>query len=203
MEKTEPVDFINRPQESYFIAARFSPPSTEAIRRIINAFELEFGNAVFGMPGEALHVTVLDWISPVDGYEGTSKTELYEQIYDDFDAVMSQVTASTAPITIKFNIVRASPSTIFITGRDNGEFETLRQHFVEKVSLPKDTKTPPQIIHSSLVRFVKEIELSDVERFTASQQLDITETFTHFDLLRSTVEPNLKFEVLKEYKLGG
>lgn len=201
MAKTEPVDFINRPLESYFIAARFSPASIEALRRIIGAVELEFGNAVFGMPGEALHITVLDWISPVDGYEATPREELYEQIYNDFDVAMSKSITSLAPITVNFNAVKASPSTIFITGQDNGEFEILRQRFIEKVSLPKDTKTPPQIIHSSLARFVKEIDLSDVELFTAKQQLDITETFTHFDLLHSTIEPNLKFEVLKQYKL--
>lgn len=134
--------------------------------------------------------------------KGCQKQNYYKQLYDEFDMAMSKVVASTPPIAVNFNSVKASPSTIFITGQDNGEFESLRRRFVEQVSLPKDTKMPPQIVHSSLARFVKAIDFSEVELFVARQQLDITEIFTHFDLLHSTIEPNLKFEVLKQYKLG-
>jgi hypothetical protein len=201
MELTESVDWIYKPLVSYFVSARSSAANIQTLGEFMGTIGSEFEDAVFCMPKEALHITVLDWISPVKGYGSVSKKALFTSMQLEYDHAMLQALRSVSPITVHFNAVKVSPTTIYIVGEDNGEFNSLRQRFMKQVILPPDTARPPGIIHSSLARFTRPIAIKPVKDFIAHHQLDFYETFTHLDLLHSTREPTLEVEVLKRYPL--
>lgn len=106
------------------------------------------------------------------------------------------------PIQVTFDAVKVAPAAIFIVGHDNGEFEQIRQYFLDNVELLPDTKRPPTIIHSTIGRFTEEIEPEPLQDFLAGIEVLFTETITTFRLVKETVDPLLEFETIKEYKLG-
>lgn len=201
MGLSQPVDWINKPLVGYMVNTEFSDENAAILGQLIKEIQATFQDAVFCMPKTALHITLLDWIAPLVNYSGQDKDKLFDQIQLNYDKAMMEILASIRPIKIYLDELKVSPSTIFITGRDSGEFQKIREQFIEKVELLPETKLPPQIIHSSLARFTKPIDLGSVESFLANKTLNITQTVTDFRLVRSVKEPMLKFEVLKHYEL--
>jgi len=201
MERTQPVDWVNKPFLGYVMNAEFSDDNAKILIELIDKIKATFNDAVFCPPRSALHITLLDWIAPLIDYDGRDKDTLFASVQPDYDKVISSILTSVNPITVHFDAVKVSPSTIYITGNDSGEFQKIRDEFVDKVELLPNTKLPPQIIHSSLARFTKPIDLNAVETFIASQTLDITQTISSFRLIRTTKEPNLEFKTLKRYEL--
>ena len=161
----------------------------------------KFGDAVWSAPAKALHITLFDWLAPLVDY-GKDKDELFKQIFPEYDRVVSQALKTAGPIAVTFMAVKVAPAAIFIVGHDNGQFEQIRNYFLDNVELLPDTKRPPTIIHSTIARFTKEIELEEIEQFIENLTVSFTETIDTFRLIKETVDPLLEFEVIKEYKLG-
>jgi hypothetical protein len=201
MELSQPADWVNKPFEGYMVSTEFSDENARILSELAQEVQTALEEAVFCMPRTSLHITLLDWIAPLVDYGGQDKEKLFAQIRLGYDKAMSEILSSIKPITIRFDELRVSPSTIFIVGHDNGEFQKIREQFLEKVELLPGTKQPPQIIHSSLARFTKPIDLGLVNSFLAKKALDITQTVTNFRLIHTTKEPMLEFEVLKRYEL--
>lgn len=155
------------------------------------------------MPSQSLHITLLDWIAPLVDYGGQDKKVLFEKIKDKYDEALSGIIGDTQPITVSFTEIKVFPSTIIVLGHDDGQFQKIRDKFLEAVELLPGTKLPPNIIHSSIIRFTGEIPIKDVEQFVAQCTVNFTQIIDSFRLVHSTREPMLEFEVLKEYKLAG
>jgi len=201
MEFSQPVDWVNKPFVGYIVNAEFSDENAKVLSALIKEIQATFNEAVFCMPKRSLHITLLDWIAPLVNYGGQDKDKLFAQIQPNYNKAMSEILPSIKPIAVHFDELRVSPSTIFMVGHDNGEFQTIREQFLEKVELLPETKLPPQIIHSSLARFTKPIDLSSVNSFVVNKKFNITQTVTNFRLIRTAKEPMLEFEVLKRYEL--
>lgn len=201
MDLTQPVDWVNEPFIGYVMNAEFSDDNAKILMELIDLIKVMFSDAVFCPPRSALHITLLDWIAPLIDYDGQDKDALFADIKPSYDKAMSEILATINPITVRFDTVKVSPSTIYVVGHDNGEFQQIRKQFVDKVDLLPNTKLPPQIIHSSIARFTRPIELSLVDTFIANQQLDITQVISNFRLIHTTREPNLEFNTLKRYEL--
>jgi 2'-5' RNA ligase len=203
MEFSQSADWVGKPYEGYVVNAEFSDENKAQLQQLIQEMQQILGNAAHCMPPESLHITLLDWIAPLVDYDGADKAGLFEQIKPEYDAAMSEAIASVGqPIEIHFDELRVSPSTIFITGRDNGEFQKIRDEFVERIQLLPDTKRPPQIVHSSLARFTDRISLDGINAFIARHNLDMTQRVDDFRLVHTMREPMLEFEILKRYHLG-
>ena len=201
MELTQVVDWIGKPHLGYMINAEFSEDNKEKLINLIQEIDQHFNDSVFCMPKYALHITLLDWVAPLVDYGRQNKNKLYAQIKTEYDSVMSETVSSAKSIDVHFNKIMVSPNTIYIVGEDNGEFQRIREAFVSKVKLLPNTKLPPQIIHSSLARFIKEINLSSTKDYVRTKKIDFIQKIDDFRLVRTTKEPMLEFEVLKTYKL--
>jgi len=201
MTKAQPVDWLKKPALGYMMNSGFSDVNADILANLISEIDAEFSEAVFCMPKPSLHITLLDWIAPLTDYDGQDKDRLYETISGDYDRAMADILSSLGPIEVHFDEIVVSPNTIFVRGHDDGSFQKIREQFLEKVELLPGTKLPPQIIHSSLARFTKPIDLGKINAFMASKAVNIIETVTSFRLVRSTREPQLEFEVLKQYQL--
>lgn len=201
MELSQVIDWVGKPLTGYVVNTGFSDENTETLGKLIDEIQMTFGESVFCMPKPSLHITLLDWIAPLVDYDGQDKDELFSRIKPEYDKAMEEVLADTGPITVRFDELRVTPTTILIVGHDNGQIQNIRDQFLEKVELLPGTKPPPQIIHSSLARFTEPIDLNPVRSFIASQTLDITQQITSFRLVRTVKEPMLEYETFKRYKL--
>ncbi|HUS26076.1 MAG TPA: 2'-5' RNA ligase family protein [Nevskiaceae bacterium] len=182
--------------------AEFSDGNATVLNQLTQEIKAEFGAAVFCMPKLSLHITLLDWISPLIDYDGRDKDQLFKELQPSYDRAITEIFAQIHPITIHITELKMSPSTLYLVGHDNGEFQKIRQQFLDKVTLPPGAKLPPQIVHSSLARFTKSIPLDRVAAFVAGKKLSITQQINDFRLMRTTKEPTLEFEILKRYKLS-
>ena len=86
-------------------------------------------------------------------------------------------------------------------GQDDGSMQQIRQKFLDNVDLLPQTKRPPGIIHSSIVRFRKEQKLQPIIDFVAQEKLSLNLAISAFRLVRETSLPMLEYEVIKEYHL--
>lgn len=202
MEYTQPVDWVEKSFIAYVVNARFSPDNQRRLGLYMNDIKSEFGDAVFCPPPEALHITLLDWICPLHDYNGQDKHALFRQIETEYDTAMKEATATVAPISVTFDELRVSPSTIFMLGRDNGEFDVIRQRFIDTVTLLPGTKLPPTIVHSSLARFRQQIALELVKEYVGRTRIAVTQKVASFALVYVTKEPQLEFKIIKTYPLG-
>jgi len=201
MEQSQPVEWVNKKFEGYMVQTEFSPANARQVHRLIQDIQAKFGDAVFCMPEASLHITLLDWVAPLVDYGGQNKTELFERVRPSYDNVLAQVIAACGPITVQFDELHVAPTTIYMTGHDRGQFQRIRDEFLDKAELLPGTKLPPKIIHSSLARFIRPIDLAPVQEFIAAKSINITQKVTNFRLVHSTREPMLEFEILKRYKV--
>lgn len=202
MELTQSVDWLKQPHTGYVVNTSFSDANSDVLSKLMNDIENEFGNAIFCMPKDSLHITLFDWIAPLIEYDGQDKTILFDQIKDGYDQAITEVLDTIEPFSVRLNEVHVSPTTIYIKGEDNGQFQKIRQGFLDKVTLLSDTKQPPTIIHSSLGRFTEPIQMDRVREFLAKRTLDIIQPVETFRLVKTSREPMLEYEVLKTYSLN-
>lgn len=172
MELTQPVNWIGKSFIGYVMNTEFSGENAQGLVELMQEIEATFGGAVFCMPKASLHITLLDWIAPLVDYDGQDKDNLFKEIQPSYDKAITEALSVTSPIEVHFDEIKTSPSTIYIVGHDNGEFQRVREQFMEKVELLPGTKLPPTIIHSSLARFTKPVEISAVNSFLASKNLN-------------------------------
>jgi hypothetical protein len=200
MEKTIIGNDIGRQVTGYMINAELDDNNKTVIGTIQKKIVDEFGGAIWPAPRNSLHITLLDWLAPLVDY-GADKDELFQNIRERYDEVLSASLARTATITVTFNTINVGRSAIFISGQDNGEFARIRQEFVDGVTLLPGTKLPPTIIHSTICRFNEEIEMPPIENLVDKLSIDLAQQISRFRLVRETVDPMLEFEMIKEYPL--
>lgn len=203
MQKTTPVAWIKEPYEGYVLNTPFSDQNADLIMSLIDKIKSEYDTSVYCTGRDSLHITLLDWIAPLVDYGSQDKAKLFNQIYDQYDATIEAITANMHKFEVTFDTIQVSPSTVYISGHDNGEFAQIRNRFLETTELLPDTKLPPTIIHSSLARFTDEIDFSKVESFVSKLSIDFKQTINNFRLVHSHREPMLEFEVIKNYSLSG
>ena len=201
MKTTQTVDWLGRPCEGYVVNTTFSPNNIEIISDCINRIDKEYGSAVFCMPPSSLHITLLDWIAPLVHYDGRNKQELFRKLSPSYCAALKQILKDQKKILVTFDTINVSSTTIYLTGHDNGEFQTIRKKFLDMVVLLPGTKQPPTIIHCSLARFTQPLDLNDVKDFILQESICFTQEVELFHLVHSMREPMLEFEVLKKFSL--
>jgi hypothetical protein len=199
---TEPVSWLNNEAIGYIVNTKFSPQNAQFLAALAQEISNGVHDALSSSVAEALHITLLDWIAPLYSYDDQDKDKLFERIRSQYDTALSQAVKAFGPITVHFDTIKVSPSTVIAIGRDEGQFQCIRDEFVRHVDVLTDTKPPPTIIHSSLGRFVKAVDVQHVEDVIADISLDLTQVVTEFRLMRSTDAIIGKAEILKLYPLA-
>ena len=102
---------------------------------------------------------------------------------------------------MNFNRVEVSSQAIIIRGSDDRAFDAIRTQLVELLPLPSATKQPPTIVHSTIARFTRELDLKTVQSVIAQLNISFTETITEFQLLHNVSPHMLSYEVVARYPL--
>ena len=202
--KSVPVRWVGKVFQGFVINAAFSDDNAKKITSwLANLNELVTEGIYTEIP-EGLHITLLDWIAPLFDYDKADKAALFQELRPSYDAAFREITHAMPAFDIHFNEVRVTPGAIILVGRDGGQFQSIREQFLHRVSLPDGAKPPPSIIHGSLARFIPpEIDLAPVREYAEKHPLDFTQPVSEFRLVETRTMPMQDdFLVLDSYPLG-
>lgn len=192
---------IHRPVVGYVPLAFFDEENQRKVALFQKKLEEKFPNTLWTTPPEMLHITLMDWLAPLVQYE-KDKDVHFGEIFEEYDVVLKNILSTVGKIDISFTTLNVKSRAIFLSGKDNGQMQYIRDRFLSEITLLPNTKKPPTIIHSTLARFVKKVELEEVEKFVSEQSLVFSQSITEFHLARiSTMYQTNKEDVVKKYPL--
>jgi hypothetical protein len=196
------VSEFDHPSEGYIVIAPLSEQSKQWIATIQARFTERFGEENLWLPTEEqLHITFAHIITPSVEYSEDRST-LFDRVRPLASAALQKILAHPFSVKSRFDTIEAFPSAVILRASDDGSFEKLRKEFVDTFSLPKGTRTPPEIIHTTLLRFRNPVDLAEVQKLTLEirNELEpIDEETTSLQLIREKKIFVQEHEVLEEY----
>ena len=201
MQLTEVSEYKNHKVSGYMLNVGLSKENQQIIAAINEKIKSTFGDVILNQPGNALHITLMDWVTPLTKYE-EDWDGLFARLYPLYDETFSKLVEDVSPFTIVFDTIKVSPAAIFIQGHDNGQFQRLRNTFAQEIQLVAGTKPAPKIVHCTIARFDQEIELQAIEEYVASLSINFDQQIDTFRLVNEIDMPMLSYEVIKNYELS-
>ena len=186
---------------SYIINSGFSRNSQKHIRRIQKQIEDKFSDIVWALPPDSLHITLMDWLAPFVDY-GEHSDIVFHDIVGEYSHNLREILGRFTSLQLHFNTIKVSPTTIFIQATDSSLYNEIRGAFLERTDLLPNTKRPPTIVHTSIVRFTKEYDLTFIEDFVSRLKIDFIEEVKEFRLVRETQLPMLEYEIIDSFCIG-
>lgn len=199
--KTIISDNLGLEVKGYVINSGFSEENQKLIETIQNKLKNKFENSIWLFPQTSLHITLMDWFAPLVKYSEDPDV-LFNRYKAEYEKVLTDILGEQDAIKIHFNTIEVSPTAIYLQGTDEGSYTRIRNKFLQKIELVSGTKKPPKIIHSTIARFDKEINLLEVKDFVASLNIDFYETVSKFRLIKETRVLMQEFEVIRMFGLN-
>lgn len=200
MTKTVPAEYIDREALAYVLLAIPSENAKNQIMNLLNQLTAELPGVLWPMPTEQLHITLCEIIQPKD--YSHDKEALYKLHQEQYENAPVAILSTLPKFTVTFDTIEASSQAIIIRASDSSVFNAIRAKLVENMQLPTETRTPPDITHSSIARYLKEIDLEKVREVITRHDIKIEEEISEFKLLRTEVPPMQKYKTLKTYPLA-
>lgn len=185
----------------YWINSGVSDKSAAAIAGIQHRLEQRFPGAIWSVPRTALHITLMGWVDPLHDYD-RDKDELFRTIEAEYSVALGDILEPQPPIEVAFDTIAAFPGTIIVRGQDGGSYQRLRDQFIERIELLPGTKQPPTIIHATICKFLKPIDLAEVKDFLKTESLSTREKISEFRLAREAILYMVEYDTLKKFSLA-
>lgn len=200
MEKTIVAEWLDEEKVGYWVGAFLSPENQQKIADLEAALKHELPGVIWTMPDiTQQHMTLFEIIMTFRDYP-EDRDALFERHRAAIDAELKAQLTDQGPITVTLDTLEASPSAIIVRGTDDGSFQRIRNAISDKHLLPDGTRTPPDIIHSSLARYVKEVDVEHVRSVLAHHALKLVQTVTEFEMVRIWRMP-MDYTTLEVYEL--
>lgn len=185
----------------YVVNTALDEQATAQVQRLQHALEARLGSGVWLTPSEALHITLLDLLAPLVDY-GSDKDELFEEHYPEYDLALRAAMSHVPKIDLSFGAAEVSESAVYFVGHDHGEFDDIRQRFLQTAQLLPATKQPPRIVHFTAARFLRTMPLGRVEEAVRRVDTSFDTQVSGFRLVRETRCPMLEYETVANYDLS-
>ena len=200
MEKTI-ISPLDPSPDEYNIAAMLSVSTREQIMALQDKIKTILGDTVWLMPPQCLHSTLMEIIWRTE-YATLSRRQHFKKWYDSHHQTTKEIIASHNPFTVRFTELYASPGAIIIKAENTHEYNAIRHELLTHTQLPEGTKLPPTIVHSSIARYAKSVDVGEVQWAIKHLAVDITESLTCFKLVTDLVPPASAAKTLETYRLG-
>lgn len=162
---TEPSNF-DQPSEGYIVIAPLSEGTKKNIVAIQKRFAKEFGEDALWLPkGDQLHITFCHIVTPNVEYQ-EDRASLFARLRPQATATLQNTVPYPFAIASEFYTIEAFRSAVIIKARDDGSFSRLRQEYIDTIPVPEGTRMPPEIIHSTLLRFREPVDFAAVQKVT-------------------------------------
>lgn len=111
--------------------------------------------------------------------------------------------SSFSPFILTFDELEVSQRVIIIKTRQSDELNKIRAALLACIQLPKGTKNPPNITHSTLARFTKPLDLEEVVEKAKWTKTAIVHRVTEFALVKDLEPPIFNGTAMECYPLSG
>ena len=200
MTTTVPDNHIGIKALGYTLLALPSNETKQQLTNLLRALSAELPGVLWSMPAEQLHITLCEIIQTKDYSQ--DKEALYNLHKDQYENVPARLLSKTPKFTVTFDLIEASPQAIIVRCSNSDNFNDIRSRLIAEMELPGETRTPPDITHSSIARYLQTIDLELVQTIVAKHKINIAEEITGFKLVRTEMLPLQKYEVLKDFRLA-
>ncbi len=200
MIETAPAPYINEPAIGYLYVALLSKSAQEKISKLLQAMHAELPDVIWPMPPEALHLTLCEVIQARKPYSEDKET-LFKRREQEYLTGAADALSTVSPFTVRIDQIEVSPEAIIVRSRDGTAFNDIRAKLLGHISLPDETKRPPDIIHSSIARYTRSVDIEAVRAVATRQALSFNEPITEFKLLKTLVPPLLQYEEIASFPL--
>ena len=159
------------------------------------------GDSIWLQEPKSLHITLMEIVCDTD-YGSISRKEVFEQWYIENNETVKNIIAGIPEFEVTFSELLVSQRAIIIKSRESNELNYIRKQILSKTKLPRSTKLPPDITHSTLARFAKSIDIDELSdklkyiNFSGKQQI------SEFVLAKDLVPPLFKPSITERYELG-
>ena len=195
MTKTIPDERVGKPSLGYVLLALPSMQTRAQIGALLDELSKEIPGVLWPMPQVQLHFTLCVIIQPKPYSE--DKEKLFSLHREDYVNVPDRILSAMPKFTITLDAIEASPQAIIVRSSDPESFNTIRSQLMQHMQLPAETKAPPDIIHSSIARYMREVDLERIQETVARHSIAIKEVVSEFKLIRVEVPPLQKYTVVK------
>lgn len=201
MPQTVPAEYLNSPATGYVYVALLSQSSQEKITGLLEKLAMELPDVIWPMPQKAMHVTLCEIVQSRKSYS-ENKDTLYARRRQEYEVGAAEVLCRIPKFGITLDHIEVSPDAIIVRSGDGSMFNDIREKLLGRITLPEETKRPPNIIHSSIARYTKSVQMERVQAAVAKHTIEFKEPITEFKLLKTLVPPLLKYEELRSYLLS-
>jgi hypothetical protein len=199
MTRTVPADFIGKETVCYVLLALLSKNAQNRIAELLKGLSAELPGVLWTMPPEQMHITLCA-IVQLKPYT-QDKHYLYELHKEQYENIPAQILSSMPKFTVTLDLLECSSQAVIIKSSDASSFNSIRSRLTKSMPFPAETSAPPNIIHSSIARYTKAVNLEDVQAVIARHQIHIEEEITEFKLITTGILPLQKYDVLRTYPL--
>lgn len=184
----------------YNIVVMPSGESLEKVTQLQSRLKNILGDAIWLMPPNCLHITVMEIICHAD-YKDQSRRELFEQWHKHYSDTVKEVLAGQPPLTLHFSELVVSPGAIIIKTENSQLFNDIRSKLLSRIELPAGTKLPPDITHCSIARYSKSIDLEQAQQTTRELGVDLDLPVKQLKLMNDLVPPDFNPNSIETYEL--
>lgn len=200
MITAQPAQFIHQQDRTYILVADVPQALMQKISDVQQLLGQHYSDAIWLMPRPALHITLYELMQRGSFSEG--KDEFFAAHRTQIMAALTAVFARQTAIQLHFNKIIASPQAIICTAEAAEEFNQLRDEITSTVPLPSDTKQPPSIVHITIARYTKPIEVDMVNELVSSINVSEAVTVNAIELRKTSLQPMLQYDVLESFPLA-
>jgi len=200
MRTTQIVTDIGRKDNANGVCTFLSPESQRQVIKVLKQLNDELGDTIWCMPSCSLHITLCEILQAKTYPE--DKELSFQRNLDQYKHALDTVLTNVKPIEILFDRLEVSPNAIIIRGSDDTVLNTVRSQLVELLPLPAGTKQPPTIVHSTIARFTKELDVSIVESIVGRLQISFSEIITEFQLIHNGSPHMLDYKIASRHSLS-
>jgi hypothetical protein len=200
MTKTVRADYIGKVGLGYVLLALPSENLRNRIIALLEELTAKLPGIIWPMPASQLHITLCEIIQFKEYSQ--VKQELYDLCKEQYEHVPSQILGAVSKFKVTFDVIEASSQAIIIRASDSSNFNDMRAKLMAHMQLPNETRTPPDITHSSIARYLKEVDLENVQEVISRHKILIEEEITEFMLLRTEIPPLQKYTVIQTIPLA-
>lgn len=180
---TEVGDF-DRKTEGYIVILPLPSEARKTITDIQSQIASKLPGGSLWLPrDEQLHITFAHVVSPDAEYSDV-RSEIFKDISDDVVSSLHSVADLLQGTDVTLNEIHASKSAIYLVGHDNGAVQQARQEFIQGFALPESSRRPPNIIHTTIVRFKEEFPFEQVDQLVAQIDPDVVFKIGDLELIK-------------------
>ncbi|HSW36868.1 MAG TPA: hypothetical protein VLG37_00695 [Candidatus Saccharimonadales bacterium] len=188
-------------EDEYTIANLLSNASIRNVEQIQQQIVKLLSDVVWITPSNCLHITLMEIICNTD-YGNLPRKQLFSDWYRHYSEIAKEIIGQFSDFSLDFNTLEISPSAIIIKASDPGPLNNIRSALLSKTTLPRKTKLPPDIAHSTIARFTKATELERLREIIGSIKVNINEHIESFKLIEGLAPPILDPKEITNYPLN-